>query len=42
VEALFNALTPIARTVIAGGDMPAVTPMSLRRDELHDGSARLV
>jgi len=32
VEALFDALTPIARTVIAGGDMPAVTPMSLRRD----------
>jgi hypothetical protein len=32
VEALFHALTPIARTVIAGGDMPAVTPMSLRRD----------
>jgi hypothetical protein len=32
VEALFRALTPIARTVIAAGDMPAVTPMSLRRD----------
>jgi len=32
VEALFHALTLIARTVIAGGDMPAVTPMSLRRD----------
>jgi hypothetical protein len=32
VEALFQALTPIARAVIAGGDVPAVTPMSLRRD----------
>jgi hypothetical protein len=32
VEALSRALTPIARTVIAAGDMPAVTPMSLRRD----------
>jgi hypothetical protein len=31
-EALLHALTPIARTVIAAGDMPAVTPMSLRRD----------
>jgi hypothetical protein len=42
VEALFQALTPIARAVIAGGDVPAVTPMSLHRDELHDGSAHLV
>jgi hypothetical protein len=32
VEALSEALTSIARTVIANGDMPAVTPMSLRRD----------
>jgi len=32
VEALVHALTPIALTVIAGGDMPAVTPMTLRRD----------
>ena len=32
LEALFHALTPIARTVIAAGDMPAVTPMSVRRD----------
>jgi hypothetical protein len=32
VEALLRVLTPIARTVIAGGDMPAVTPMSVRRD----------
>jgi hypothetical protein len=42
VEALFEALTPIARAVIAGGDVPAVTPMNLRRDELHDGGAHLV
>lgn len=32
MEALFHALTPIARTVIAAGDMPAVTPMSLQRN----------
>ena len=32
VAALSDALTPIARTVIGNGDMPAVTPMSLRRD----------
>jgi Helix-turn-helix family len=42
VEALFQALTPIAGTVIAGGDVPAVTPMNLQRDELHDGSAHLI
>jgi len=41
VEALFQALTPVARAVIDGGDVPAVTPMSLHRDELHDGSAHL-
>ncbi|OMC42941.1 hypothetical protein [Mycobacterium sp. IS-1264] len=41
VEALFRALTPIARAVIAGGDVPAVTPMNLHRDELHDASAHL-
>jgi hypothetical protein len=41
VEMLFRALTPIARAVVAGGDVPAVTPMDLRRDELHDGSAHL-
>ncbi|BBY08990.1 SCO6745 family protein [Mycobacterium noviomagense] len=32
ITTLLDALTPIARTVIAGGDMPATTPMSLRRD----------
>jgi hypothetical protein len=41
VETLFQALTPIARTVAAAGDVPAKTPMGLRRDELHDGSAHL-
>lgn len=41
VEALFQALTPITRAVVAGGDVPAMTPMSLRRDELDDGSAHL-
>jgi hypothetical protein len=42
VEKLFQALTPITRAVVAGGDVPAVTPMGLRRDELDDGSAHLV
>ncbi len=41
VERLFAALTPITRRVIAGGDIPAATPMALRRDELDDNSARL-
>jgi hypothetical protein len=41
VEALFQALTPITRAVVAGGDVPAKTPMGLRRGELHDGSAHL-
>jgi hypothetical protein len=41
VETLFQALSPIARAVVAGGDVPALTPMNLRRDELHDGSAHL-
>ncbi|OBH05730.1 hypothetical protein A5696_24910 [Mycobacterium sp. E2699] len=41
VEKLFQALTPITRAVIAGGDIPAATPMSLRRDDLDDGSAHL-
>jgi helix-turn-helix protein len=42
VETLFQALTPITRAVVAGGDVPDLTPMALRRDELHDGSAHLV
>lgn len=32
IEALLAALTPIARKVIAGGDLPSTTPMALRRD----------
>jgi hypothetical protein len=41
VETLFRALTPITRAVVAGGDVPALTPMALRRDELDDDSAHL-
>jgi hypothetical protein len=41
VEMLFATLTPLARTVIAGGDLPESTPMGMRRDELHDNSAHL-
>jgi hypothetical protein len=41
VETLFQALTPITRRVIAAGDVPAMTPMGLRRDDLDDDSARL-
>ncbi|MCV7378017.1 hypothetical protein BST11_02400 [Mycobacterium alsense] len=41
VETLFQALTPITRAVVAGGDVPASTPMSLRRDDLGDGGAHL-
>ncbi len=41
VEALFQALTPITRAVVEGGDVLSVTPMALRRDELHDASAHL-
>jgi hypothetical protein len=42
VETLFQSLTPITRAVVAGGDIPAVTPMGLHRDELDDGSAHLI
>ncbi|MGB9307266.1 MAG: hypothetical protein WCB92_27390, partial [Mycobacterium sp.] len=41
VEALFQALTRIARAVVDGGDVPASTPMGLRRNDLHDGGAHL-
>jgi hypothetical protein len=41
VEQLFRTLTPIARVVIAGGDVPAATPMGLNRDELDNDSAGL-
>jgi hypothetical protein len=41
VEVLFGALTPITRLVIAGGDIPAMTPMGLGRDDLDEDSAGL-
>ena len=41
VETLFAALTPLTRAVVAGGDIPAATPMGLRRDDLDDDSAHL-
>lgn len=41
VEELFRTLTPITRTVVAAGDVPAATPMGLRRDDLDDDSAGL-
>jgi hypothetical protein len=41
VETLFQTLTPITRTVVAAGDVPAMTPMALRRNELEDNSAHL-
>ena len=41
VEELFLALTPIARAVVAAGDVPAATPMGLSRDDLDDDSAHL-
>jgi hypothetical protein len=41
VETLFRCLTPITRKVVAGGDVPATTPMGLSRDDLDDDSAHL-
>ena len=41
VEALFQVLTPITRIVVEAGDVPAKTPMALRRNELDDDSAHL-
>ncbi len=41
VEMLFQALTPIARMVVAGGDLPAITPMALQHSDLDDPSAHL-
>ena len=32
LQALFSALTPVARAVIGGGDLPPATPMSARLD----------
>jgi hypothetical protein len=41
VETLFATLTPITRTVVAAGDVPAATPMGLGRADLDDDSAHL-
>jgi hypothetical protein len=41
LETLFRTLTPITRAVIDGGDIPAATPMGLRRDDLDDVGAHL-
>lgn len=41
VNTLFAALTPITRQVVAAGDVPAVTPMGLNRDDLDDDGAHL-
>lgn len=41
LELLFRTLTPLTRKVVAGGDIPAATPMGLSRDELDDDSANL-
>ena len=41
VETLFQTLTPITRVVVEAGDVPAKTPMALRRNELDDESAHL-
>ncbi|OBF89048.1 hypothetical protein A5790_21090 [Mycobacterium sp. 852002-51152_SCH6134967] len=41
IETLFRTLTPITRKVVAGGDLPAATPMGLNRADLDDDSAHL-
>lgn len=41
VRTLFATLTPITRKVVAGGDIPAGTPMGLSRDDLDDDDAHL-
>lgn len=41
VETLFQALTPIARMVVAGGDLPAITPMALQHSDLDNPGANL-
>jgi helix-turn-helix protein len=41
LDLLFGTLTPITRLVIDGGDIPAATPMGLRRDDLDDDGAHL-
>ncbi|GAB7070895.1 hypothetical protein JCM12141A_51840 [Mycolicibacterium hodleri] len=41
LELLFRTLTPVTRAVVAAGDIPAATPMGLRRDDLDDDGAQL-
>ncbi|MHA7666889.1 SCO6745 family protein [Mycolicibacterium sp. HS_4_1] len=41
VETLFQALTPLARMVVAGGDLPAITPMALQHSDLDTAGANL-
>ena len=41
LELLFRTLTPLTRAVIGAGDIPAATPMGLRRDDLDDDGAHL-
>ena len=41
LELLFRTLTPLTRAVVAAGDIPAATPMGLRRDDLDDDGAQL-
>lgn len=41
LETLFRTLTPVTRKVVAGGDIPAATPMGLSRDDLDDDGANV-
>ncbi|MEU0496220.1 hypothetical protein [Mycobacterium sp. NPDC006124] len=41
LERLFHTLTPLTRAVVAGGDIPAATPMGLGRHDLDDDGAHL-
>jgi len=41
LERLFRTLTPLTRAVVAGGDIPAATPMGLGRHDLDDDGAHL-
>jgi hypothetical protein len=41
LELLFRTLTPLTRKVLAAGDIPATTPMGLRRDDLDDDDANV-
>jgi hypothetical protein len=42
LDALFRTLSAITRAAIAGGDIPAATPMVLRRDDLDGDRAHLL